>query len=279
VATVYEQLKMKVSLRGFMRVVGRPYWQLRDYLRTAARRQQRQCSPEALQPAVRQAALRHPTYGYRRLYHALKGGGVRIGRERVRRWLAVLGLKHPWQRKKRRTAPASAAMPALPEGRRAQIDATRVSLADGIAWVYVGEDGASRVCLAASVGRRLSKERAAHTLQAGHQLLQKYGIATPLVIQRDSGSDFTSESCQRCCQTLGQWVRGRVHQIGGLGILERLNRTCKYEFIVRHDVATSAELKGLVTQFQHWYNQERLHSTRGYQVPWQCFLANAALLT
>ena len=51
---------------------------------------------------------------------------MRIGRERVRRWLAVLGLKHPLQRKKRRAAPASAAMTALPEGRRVQIDDTRL---------------------------------------------------------------------------------------------------------------------------------------------------------
>lgn len=118
-------------------------------------------------------------------------------------------------------------MAELPEGRRVHIDATRLSLADGVAWVYVVEEVASRMCLAASVGRSLSQERAAHTLREGSYLLQPCGLTTALVIQSAAGSDVTSAHFQRCCQALGQWVRGRVTQAGGLGILERLNRTCK----------------------------------------------------
>ncbi len=279
VAAVYAQFQTQVSLRGFMRVAGLSYWRLRDYLRAASRRQQRQRCEQELQQAVQQTALEHPTYGYRRLYHVLKARGLRIGRERVRRLLAALGLAHERPRKKRRAAPAITAAAEFPGGRRVQIDATRLSLSDGVAWVYVVEDVASRVCLAASAGRSLSKERAAQALQEGHHFLRQGGITTSLVIQSDGGSEFTSEYFQRCCQAIGQWVRCRVNQAGGMGMVERLHRTFKYEFVFRHEVTTSVELKELVPRFRAWYNQERLHSSLGYQAPWQRLLADIAALT
>jgi putative transposase len=276
---VYAQVQTKVSLRGFMRVVGEPYWRLRDYRRAAARHQQRQGGEQALQHSVHQAALAQPTYGYRRLYHVLRVGGLRIGRERVRRLLAAVGLAHERLKKKRRAAPAATAKAELPPGRRVQIDATRLTLGDGVTWVYVVEDATSRACLAVSVGRRLSQERAAQALQEGHRVLRQGGITASLVVQSDGGSEFTSEYFQRCCQAIGPWVRSRVNQAGGMGLVERLNRTFKYDFVFRHEVTTSFELKALAPRFRDWYNQERLHSSLGYQTPWQRFLADAAALT
>jgi putative transposase len=280
VVAVYEQCQPQVALRGFRRVVGLPAWRLRDYLRAASRRQPRRRHEEELQRLAQQVALEHPTYGYRRLDYVLRARGVHIGRERVRRFLAAaLGLRHERFKKKRRAIPASTTTTELPQGRRVQIDATRLSLADGVTWVYVVEDVASRVCLAASVGRRISKERAAHTLQAGSRFLQPWGIATSLVIQSDGGSEFTSEYFQRCCLAIGQWVRSRINDAGGMGILERLHRTFKYEFVFRHEVTTSAELQELVPRFRVWYNRERLHSSLGYQTPWQRSLADGEALT
>jgi putative transposase len=279
VAAVYEQFQTKISLRGFMHVVGWPYWRLRDYLRASSRRQRRQRREQAFQHSIHQAALAHPTYGYRRLYHVLKVCGLHIGRERVRRCLAALGLQHKRPQKKRSASPAATTGVELPAGRRVQIDATRLSLADGVAWIYIVGDVASRMCLAINVGRSLSKERAAHTLQAGQSLLQQWGMTVSLVIQSDGGSEFTSEHFQRYCQGVGQWVRCRINQAGGMGILERLNRTFKYEFVFRHEVTTSTELQALAPRFQDWYNQERLHSSLGYQVPWRRFLADVAALS
>ncbi len=42
-------------------------------------------------------------------------------------------------------------------------------------------------------------------------------------------------------------MRCRVAQVDGLGLLERLNRTFKHEFVFRHEVNTRADLKALVT--------------------------------
>ena len=62
-------------------------------------------------------------------------------------------------------------------------------------------------------------------------------------------------------------VRCRVAQVGGMGILERLNRTFKHEFVFRHEVKTLADLKALLPAFLHWYNQQRFHSRLEYRTP------------
>ena len=260
-----------------MRVVGQPYWRLRDHLRAAPVRLQRQQALEADGERVKGVALSHPTYGYRPVYQVLKSQGEALGRERIRCLLKDLGLQQRRPKKTRRQAAKVTESADFPEGRRVQIDATRLLLDDGVAWVYLVEDVLSRVCLSVNVGQRLSQERAALALQEGRQVLMAHDITTPLVIQSDAGSDFTSAYFQDCCQTMGQWIRCRVNQVGGMGILERLNRTFKYDFVFRHEVDRLDDLKELARQFQQWYNQERLHSSLGYQVPWQQLVADATV--
>jgi transposase InsO family protein len=262
-----------------MRVVGQPYWRLRDHLRATPVRRKRQESLAVDREQVKDVALAHPTYGYRPVHQVLKAQGEQIGRERVRYLLKDLGLGQHRPKKTRRPAPKVTESVDYPEGRRVQIDATRLSLADGVAWIYLVEDVLSRACLSVSVGRRLSQERAAVALEAGHHVLHERGITEPLVIQSDAGADFTSAYFQTCCQEIGQWIRCRVNQVGGMGILERLNRTFKYEFVFRHEVEVLDDLKRLGPQFQQWYNQERLHSSLGYEVPWQQLTAEAAVLS
>lgn len=97
------------------------------------------------------------------------------------------------------------------------------------------EDVKTRQCIAASAAPSLSQERATGTLLEGHRRLSALGLPGLRRVQSDAGSDFTSGHFQQVCQDIGQWVRCRVAQPGGMGILERLNRTFKHEFIFRHD--------------------------------------------
>jgi putative transposase len=71
------------------------------------------------------------------------------------------------------------------------------------------------------------------------------GLAEPRREQSDGGSDLTSGHFQQVCPSIGQWVRGRVAQVGGMGILEHLNRTFKHEFAFRHEVNTRVDLETL----------------------------------
>ena len=70
-------------------------------------------------------------------------------------------------------------------------------------------------------------------------------------------------------------MRCRVNQVGGMGILERLHRPCKYACVFRHEVEVRADRKRLGPQWQQWSNQARLPSPLGYEVPWQKLVAEA----
>ena len=129
------QSRPELSLRRFARYAGVPYWQLRDFEKSAPKRYKRAQEGEALREQVKQVALLHPTYGYRFLYQELQAQGEQVGLHRVRDLLGELGLNPPPPRKTRKPSPAVVAPPEWPAGRRVQIDATRLSLADGVCWV------------------------------------------------------------------------------------------------------------------------------------------------
>ncbi|MGL4610591.1 MAG: integrase core domain-containing protein, partial [Trueperaceae bacterium] len=61
-------------------------------------------------------------------------------------------------------------------------------------------------------------------------------------IQTDGGSDFTSEHFQTTCQELGSWHRSSIKQTQGMAILERLNKTFKYDFFFRQECDTFEQL-------------------------------------
>jgi putative transposase len=78
------------------------------------------------------------------------------------------------------------------------------------------------------------------TLDEAVAVLRAEGHAETILVQSDGGSDFTSEVFQQGCLKYGSWVRSKVSQPGGTGILERLNRTYKYQFAFRQYWQTMA---------------------------------------
>jgi hypothetical protein len=94
-AQLYHPYAARLSLKGFMRVMGQPYWRLRDDLRAGAQRHQRATAHGRAGVWVQAAAAAEPTYGYRRVYQALRQQHRPIGRERVRHLMGDLGLHPP----------------------------------------------------------------------------------------------------------------------------------------------------------------------------------------
>lgn len=269
-----------VSLSSVARDVDMPYWTLRDARRHAEQEKARRTRQGAHRDQVREVALANPTYGYRRIQRQLakQYGQAAPGRHEVRCLLRELDLI-PAQLKKTRRRAVPAFTPLLwPEGRRVQIDATRFSLADGVAWVYVVLDVQSRAVLHLEVVRNLSASSAVTALQTGLQMLHHHGMTDNIVVMSDGGSDFTSQAFRQACEEVGCWIRAKVSQRGGMGILERLNRTLKYEWIFRQEVRSITELRVQCAQFQHWYNTERLHSALGYAYPWDKLVASVKSL-
>jgi putative transposase len=120
--------------------------------------------------------------------------------------------------------------------------------------------------------QNLSQYSARDVLAEALTRLRQLGISQAIVVQSDGGSDFISGMFQSYCSTIGQWVRSKVNQKGGMGILERLNRTFKYGFLFREECRTLDELCDICRRFEHWYNRERKHSSIGFRTPWQALL-------
>ena len=262
------QSRPELSLRRFAHYAGVPYWKLRDFENSSVARQDREAHHDKLRAAVKQVALLHPTYGYRFLYQELRDRGDQVGAHRVRVLLGELGLNPPQPRKTRKPAKDVVPSPEWPAGRRVQIDATRLSLADGLCWVYHVLDVESRVVLTSKAVRSLSMHLAKAALDEGISVLRANHIHGPVLVQSDGGSDFTGEVFQGACLKHGSWVRCKVSQKDGMGILERLNRTYKYSFAFRHDWHSLAEVQAALPEFHRWYNQQRRHSALNYITPW-----------
>ena len=262
------QSRPELSLRRFARYAGVPYWQLRDFEKRAPTRHQRSREHETLREQVKQVALLHPTYGYRFLYQELRAQGNQVGLHRVRELLGELGLNPPQPRKTRKPTADVVALPDWPTGRRIQIDATRLSLADGVCWVYHVLDVESRVVLTSKAVRSLSMQLAKAALDESVAVLRSLGIHGSVLVQSDGGSDFTSEVFQSACLRYGTWVRCKVSQTGGMGVLERLNRTYKYSYAFRYDWRSLTEVQTALPDFHNWYNRERRHSALNYHTPW-----------
>ena len=177
----------EVSLRAFAKLVGVAYWRLRGFIKREKARQSRARKHARLKAQVRRVALAHPTYGYRNLYSELRDQGVKVGLHKVRKLLAELELNPP-QPRKRRAKPKVTPVQSWSEGKRTQLDAINVKLAQGSAWVYIAQDVTSRACLAIKVVEGLSMHKAKQTLEEAVCCLRKQGITEPLVIQTDGGN-------------------------------------------------------------------------------------------
>lgn len=271
-----------MSLACFAREAGVPAWKLRDARQQAAQQAEREDRQQAQLERIRQAALSHPTYGYRRLHQVLTTSAAQepsapghLGLHTIRVALGALDLQPPNPRRSRKKAVPAVSETLWPVGRRVQVDATRFSLGDGISWAYLVLDVQTRTLLHIQVVRSLSAGSAVTALHTGLKVLRDLGIQEELLVMSDGGSDFTSAAFQAACQEAGSWVRAKVSQKGGMGILERTNRTLKYEFVFREDFATIQELRDGTVRFRDWYNQLRLHSALGYACPWAKLLETA----
>ena len=91
---------------------------------------------------------------------------------------------------------------------------------------------------------------------------------TPDIFNTDQGAQFTAVEFTSILENIGIRISmdGRGRALDNI-FVERLWRTVKYENIYLLDYGSVPELDtGLHTYF-HFYNQERLHQSLGYQTP------------
>jgi putative transposase len=93
-------------------------------------------------------------------------------------------------------------------------------------------------------------------------------VATPLIINSDQGSHFTSPQYTRLVLAAGVQISmdGRGRALDNI-FTERLWRTIKWEEVYLHEYATPRDARRSLTTYLQFYNHSRLHQALDYRTP------------
>ena len=208
----------------------------------------------------------NPRYGYRRIYALMRRDGWNINRKRVQRLWREHGLKVPPQQRKRRRAVG---------GGDKRLRATAVNEC----WCYdfifdVTEDGRalkmlpildefSRECLTIRVGRSLDSEA---VIQALEDLFLTRGA--PRYLRSDNGPEFIAEAVKSWLRAVGvETVYIEPGSPWENPFSESFHSRLRDEVLNREVFSSRLEAKVVLEDYRQHYNDERPHSSLGYQTP------------
>jgi len=218
--------------------------------------------------------LEDPTRGTRRMTRELKKRGYKVGRCHVRRLMQIMRLKTVYCRPRTTVIdPARYKYPYLLRNldivrpnQAWALDISYVPMRRGFMYLVAIMDLYSRYIVGWSLSNTMEAEWVVNTLKTAISCHGKPGI-----INSDQGSQFTSEEYVEYVKSLGTVkisMDGKGRATDNAHI-ERFFRTIKYEKIYLEHPETGSELHEVCSQFIHYYNEKRDHSSIGDTVPAQ----------
>jgi len=225
---------------------------------------------------------RMPYYGVERMTAWLHRLGIRIGHNRVRRLLRLMGLEavYPKPRLSRPGGPDHRLWPYLLRGvavdRPNQVwaaDITYIRLWRGFVYLVAVMDCYSRYVLSWLLSTTLESWFCVEALR------QALVVARPEIFNTDQGSQFTSEAFTGILQDAGVAVSmdGRGRAFDNI-FVERLWRSVKYEEVYLKDYGVVDEARRGLRDYFTLYNTERLHQSLGYKTPAEVYFGNEAAM-
>ena len=216
--------------------------------------------------------LAHPYYGIRRLRAALSTSEEPVNEKRIRRLVRLMGIETIYCRPNlSKPCPYSVRYPYLLRGldicRPNQVwstDITYIPMKKGFMYLCAVIDWHSRCLLSWRLSNTLST---GFCVEALAEAIDSYGA--PEIVNTDQGAQFTSDAyTQFVVEThkiqLSMDGKGRATDNV---MIERFWRSLKYEKIYLHAYANGLELFLGITEYIHFYNEERKHQSLGYQTP------------
>ncbi len=215
--------------------------------------------------------LETPWYGSRQMARHLRREGFAVGRKRVRRLMATMGLAPIYQRPRTTVPhPEHRVYPYLLRGlaieRPNQVwcaDLTYIPMRRGFLYLVAVMDWATRKVLAWRVSNTMDVE---FCLEALEEALGRFG--RPEIFNTDQGGQFTSPRFTSILQKAGVRISmdGRGRWMDNV-FIERLWRSLKYECVYLHAFETGSELRAGLSGWIGYYNARRPHSTLAGHTP------------
>jgi putative transposase len=221
---------------------------------------------------LKRIAHRYPRYGYRRAWATLKRRGQRINLKKVLRLWREAGLKikrRPSRVRRKREAVAGPLRAAYPR-HVVTYDFMFATTADGrMLKVLTVVDEFTREALVIGVDRRMT---ARQVMWALAQAFKKG--RWPEYLRSDNGPEFIA-------QELETWLKERgvtTHHIAPASPWENpfgesFNDKLRTECLNLELFETIEEARRVLEAWRRYYNQERPHSSLGYQTPAEVSLA------
>jgi putative transposase len=240
--------------------------QLASYNRSNLYYRRKQSDDPALRARMHELAQERPRWGWRRLFIVLRRReGYDVGETRFLRLYRELRLQ-VWPRKKRKVNYVRGVLiaPATTPNERWSLDFMHDRLATGRQFraLTVGDDF-TKECLALEIAHSLGSADVIRTFEA-----IAFARGLPKTIRFDNGSEFTSHKMLRWAAEHGVELHfiqpGKPTQNANA---ESLNGRIRDELLNLHSFTNIFEAREIAEAWRCDFNENRPHSTLGYQTP------------
>ena len=223
----------------------------------------------------------YPIYGYRRIWHSLMKKDIVIGRDRVLKYMQLMGIqgiapreRTTLVRKNHKKYPYL--LKNLKINRVNQVwsmDITYIKLEGGFCYLAAIIDWHSKYILSFKLSNTLSTDFCIEVLE---EALDKFG--KPEIFNTDQGCQFTSESFTKILldNDIKISMDGKGRALDNIAI-ERFWRSLKYEDIYLNRYQSLREAKHGIQEYINFYNNERLHSAINYKAPVELHVSDFAI--
>jgi len=224
--------------------------------------------------------LETPWYGSRQMARHLRRLGHAVGRKRVRRLMARMGLAAIYQRP-RTTVPHPEhriypyLLRHLVVDRPNQVwcaDITYIPMRRGFLYLVAVMDWATRRVLSWRLSNTMDVD---FCIAALEEALARFG--RPEIFNSDQGGQFTSPRFTEVLTAADVRISmdGRGRWMDNV-FMERLWRSLKYECVYLHAFETGSELRAGLLRWIGYYNTRRPHSSLGSLTPDEAYTAIGA---
>jgi transposase InsO family protein len=218
-------------------------------------------------------------YGRPRLWKALVEGGERVGQERVRRLMAMHGLRSVYKRPYRKTTQSDHDKPVAPNLVDRQFgvrqadriwvaDISYVATAEG--WLYLAAvlDLGSRRVVGWSMAARMPAKLVCDALAMAYFRRRP---RPGLIAHSDRGSQYASDAYRRdLAKYRMRQSMSRKGNVWDNAPMESFFKTLKVERVYGQLYETRDQARSdIVNWMEGFYNRKRMHSALGYRSPIQ----------
>lgn len=232
----------------------------------------------------------NPEYGYRYIHRQLMEDGFIIGKDRVLKYMNVIGIEAIYPKKKKLASIKDKEHKVYKylldkywskSDKIKKIDVPNVNEVWSSDITYIRTSGGF-MYLAAIIdwhSRAILSYRLSNTMDTAlvttvlNEAIQTYGV--PQILNSDQGSQYTSNEHTKILidNNIAISMNGKGRSIDNIAI-ERFFRTLKYDCIFINDFKNVKELKEGISEYMNKYNYRRFHSSIGYQKPMDVYLNN-----